>query len=351
MANSRRLKRAVIKEELVELTGNYVDAILLNQFIYWSERVEDFDDFVREEKARAEQNGYEVKIDLMNGWIYKKAEELSEETMLGLSNSNIMRHIKSLVEAGWLEQRRNPKNKMDKTYQYRVNISKIQTDLIRLGYTLEGYRIPLDFIVESPDDIRNSKTEIRDSKIENRISKTENRDSKIENRISRTENRDSKTEIRDSKTEIRSSNLELRSSKICNRSSKTEEQYQRIHTETTSKSTSEITNNNKKTSVVDIETERVRNEIEARLRANIKSLVPLLKGWIDQYGEEDLLKKADFIASREWDNPIGAFRSAVEQDWPIDETPSDVSSVDASETAGKQRDKRYAAFYDMFPDT
>jgi DNA-binding MarR family transcriptional regulator len=322
MANTRRLKRSVIKEELVALTGNYIDAILLNQFIYWSERVEDFDDFVREEKARAEQNGYEVKIDLMDGWIYKKAEELSEETMLGLSNSNIMRHIKSLVEAGWLEQRRNPKNKMDKTYQYRVNISKIQTDLIRMGYTLEGYRIPLDFIVESQDDFRNSKIENRNSKIESR----------------------------DSKTEIRSSNLELRSSKTCNRSSKTEEQYQRIHTEITSETTSEITNNNNKTVVADAQTERVRNEIEAKLRLNIKTLVPLLKGWIDQYGEEDLLKKADFIASREWDNPIGAFRSAVEQDWPIDETPDDVSSVDSSVIAGKQRDKRYAAFYNMFPD-
>jgi len=37
------LKRIVIKEELVVLTGDYRKAILLNQFLYWSERVKDFD--------------------------------------------------------------------------------------------------------------------------------------------------------------------------------------------------------------------------------------------------------------------------------------------------------------------
>ena len=48
-----KLKRSVIKEEeLVELTGNYIDAVLLNQFIYWSERVHDFDLFIEQENKR-----------------------------------------------------------------------------------------------------------------------------------------------------------------------------------------------------------------------------------------------------------------------------------------------------------
>lgn len=31
-----KLKRVVIKQELVELTGDYRAALILNQFIYWT---------------------------------------------------------------------------------------------------------------------------------------------------------------------------------------------------------------------------------------------------------------------------------------------------------------------------
>ena len=44
----KKLRRVVIKEELVALTGSVDAAIVLNQMIYWSERVKDFDDFIAE---------------------------------------------------------------------------------------------------------------------------------------------------------------------------------------------------------------------------------------------------------------------------------------------------------------
>jgi len=49
METTRKLKRIIIKEELVELTGSYIDAVLLNQLLYWSERVKDFDEFIKQE--------------------------------------------------------------------------------------------------------------------------------------------------------------------------------------------------------------------------------------------------------------------------------------------------------------
>ncbi|ACV59956.1 helix-turn-helix domain-containing protein [Alicyclobacillus acidocaldarius] len=156
-----RLKRVVIKEELVVLTGDYIKAILLNQFLYWSERVEDFDLFILEEQQRARDVGDDLNIELRQGWIYKKAEDLSEETMLNLSKTAIGNHLKSLVDAGWIEQRRNPQNKMDKTYQYRVNIVNIQRDLMQLGYSLEGYRVPLDILVSVEDELRSPENELR----------------------------------------------------------------------------------------------------------------------------------------------------------------------------------------------
>ena len=58
-----------------------------------------------------------------------------------MSKSTIGRYIKQLVEKGYLHQRRNPKYKWDKTMQYRVDLYKVQLDLAKLGYALEGYRL------------------------------------------------------------------------------------------------------------------------------------------------------------------------------------------------------------------
>lgn len=148
------LKRVVIKEELVELTGDFRPALILNQFIYWSERMYDADKYIMEEKERALKEDLVVNIDESKGWIYKTAEELSEEIMTGMSKSTVGRYIKQLVEKGYLIQRRNPKYKWDKTYQYRVNLYKIQLDLGKMGYVLEGYKLlPNIKIVEEIESV------------------------------------------------------------------------------------------------------------------------------------------------------------------------------------------------------
>lgn len=134
----KKLKRAVIKEELIEITGNFARAVILNQFIYWAERVKDFDEFIRQENAIAERHGEPPK-ELTAGWIYKTAEELASETMLGLSKSNMRNHIKALVEMGFISERNNPKYKWDRTIQYRVNLTTIERALRKKGYHLDGY--------------------------------------------------------------------------------------------------------------------------------------------------------------------------------------------------------------------
>ena len=135
----KKLKRAVIKEEFIAITGNFTDAVILNQFIYWAERVKDFDRYIRQENERAKKSGLATQ-ELTEGWIYKSAEELAEETMLGLSKSNMRIHIKALEDAGYIDERTNPKYKWDRTKQYRVNLVKIVTDLHEHGYELEGYQ-------------------------------------------------------------------------------------------------------------------------------------------------------------------------------------------------------------------
>ena len=74
----KKLKRVVIKEELVELTGDYRPAIILNQMLYWTERMFDTDNYIREEKTRALNIDTEINIMESKGWIYKTAEDLNE---------------------------------------------------------------------------------------------------------------------------------------------------------------------------------------------------------------------------------------------------------------------------------
>ena len=52
---SNKTKSVVIKEPLVRLTGNFIPALILNQFIYWSERMYDTDDYIEEENERIKQ--------------------------------------------------------------------------------------------------------------------------------------------------------------------------------------------------------------------------------------------------------------------------------------------------------
>lgn len=140
VSSGRKLKRAVIKEELVALTGDFVQAVILNQLLYWTERVNDFDAFLAEEAKRKEAHGEDASLELNNGWIYKKAEELADETMLTVSPNTIRSKLKALVSAGFVSQRTNPRYKWDKTMQYRVNVLYLQEELNNIGYELDGYK-------------------------------------------------------------------------------------------------------------------------------------------------------------------------------------------------------------------
>lgn len=137
----RKLKRVPIKEELVALTRDFIKALALQQFLFWSERVDDFDAFIIEEKTR----NPEVEIELHHGWIYKSAKDLHRELMFGksLSSATVRRRISELVEDGFLGERNNPNNNWDRMLQYRPNILFIQTELQKLGYALDGYPLVL----------------------------------------------------------------------------------------------------------------------------------------------------------------------------------------------------------------
>jgi hypothetical protein len=138
---ARPLRRVVIKEEYVALTGDKDSAILLNQIDYWAKRCHDIDKYLAEEEARASHNDIQVDFPYTYGWIYKTAKELSEECMLDLDPTTVRAKMKRMIEKGWISERNNPdpRFKWDKTKQYRFNAKKVAEDLGRLGYPLEGW--------------------------------------------------------------------------------------------------------------------------------------------------------------------------------------------------------------------
>jgi len=118
---TKKLKRAVIKEELVDLTGGFVEALILDALLQSTLKIQ-------------EHTGKNKKI-----WIDKKAKELSEELMLGMSKQTIRKYISRLVSAGYVAERNNPENDHDRTKQYRVDMDRVLQDLLDLGYTVKDF--------------------------------------------------------------------------------------------------------------------------------------------------------------------------------------------------------------------
>ena len=111
--NTPKNKRLYVKEELIALTGNYVEALILDQFL-----------------AEA----------ATGGWVEKRAETLHEELMLEgtMTPRTAARYVRNLVDKGYLQRRPDPEQKWDRTWQYRPDRSKVNADLQAIGYELQA---------------------------------------------------------------------------------------------------------------------------------------------------------------------------------------------------------------------
>lgn len=132
-----KLKRVVAKEELIALTGDFVEAVLLNEFIRWTNRIYEFNEFIDREKNRADKEGVKINIRYANGWISKTVRDISKESLLNLSTQTVRMHLRNLVEDGWLVERESVLDPFDKTKEYKVNLDRIEKCLNKLGYKLD----------------------------------------------------------------------------------------------------------------------------------------------------------------------------------------------------------------------
>lgn len=160
MTNVEELQRVVIKEELMALietyygrkNGIHMRAAFLNNLIFWQGIQLKTDKRQAQKIQRAiaskvsEKSIKKMKESYRNGWFYKTAEENEIELMGFCSPSSITRMNKEFKEQGWLEVGKNPdpKKKYDRSTWYKVNLEKINSDLNKLGYHLEGFKFTVD---------------------------------------------------------------------------------------------------------------------------------------------------------------------------------------------------------------
>ena len=142
-------KVAVIRKELVALTGDSDIAVVLNQLLYWSQRVKDYALLLEEEKFIPYQETFQEEEQIEEelgsrsfaqyGWFYKSTPELIEETLLCVSRVTMRRYLNVLLERGWIQERGNSQYKWDRTTHYRVNLYQLDKDLKAIGYGLPGF--------------------------------------------------------------------------------------------------------------------------------------------------------------------------------------------------------------------
>lgn len=187
--NVKTQQVSLIRKELVALTGNHSHAVILNQLLYWTQRIKDFDLLLEEEKNCYSNSQGKHHLQPQHGWIYKTSNDLIKETMLQVNRSTIRRYTNVLIQKGWVYERPNPSNKWDKTIQYRVNLNKIQEDLLALGQSLPDiYLKGLNCKKDPLEMEESSEAHFTLSNLQNAFSNTQNNPSRMHDAPSNVQN-------------------------------------------------------------------------------------------------------------------------------------------------------------------
>ena len=133
-ADSRRVNR-ILREGLLSVTGHPVEAMILQKFLFWTGRLWDFDQFMYEECMHRKPDIQGESPE--SGWVEKTVADLLSDLALPSNRHSIKRHLKSLVQKGFLYEREDPVYPWKHTRQYRLNLFKLQTALSRRGYSMD----------------------------------------------------------------------------------------------------------------------------------------------------------------------------------------------------------------------
>ena len=135
-----RMKKAVLREDMMALTQDLTQAMVLGQMLYWTKTLDKVNDWLFEENKRLA----EVELpqhEYNYGWIYKSAREMREDLMNAFSEDAIQRAFSALVTKGVLMKRHNPIVRYDRKLQYRIDIVFLRRLLKDRGYEMTDFQL------------------------------------------------------------------------------------------------------------------------------------------------------------------------------------------------------------------
>lgn len=135
-----RMKKAVLREDMMALTQDVTQAMVLGQMLYWTKTLDKVNDWLFEENKRLA----EVELpqhEYNYGWIYKSAREMREDLMNAFSEDAIQRAFSALVTKGVLMKRNNPIVRYDRKLQYRIDIVFLRRLLKDRGYEMTDFQL------------------------------------------------------------------------------------------------------------------------------------------------------------------------------------------------------------------
>lgn len=134
------MKKAVLREDLMVLTGDLCQSMVLGQMIYWTKTLDKINDWLFEENKRLAESDI-PQHDYNYGWIWKSAREMKEDLMNAFSEDAIQRAFTALTNKGILMKRNNPFVRYDRKLHYRVDLVLLRRLLRERGFEMTDFQL------------------------------------------------------------------------------------------------------------------------------------------------------------------------------------------------------------------
>lgn len=124
-----------LRQEYLDICGgNHPASIVLAIMEHWANFRISRDLRAQRENEQREIGGL-APLPADGGWVYMSVRQWRDESMGFLSERDVEKALSILMELGFLERRRNPQHKWDRTYQWRLVVSAVNGAIESLPIT------------------------------------------------------------------------------------------------------------------------------------------------------------------------------------------------------------------------
>jgi hypothetical protein len=139
-----QMKKAVLREDLMAITKDITQSMVLGQMLYWTKTLDQVNQLVFEENKRLAEDSL-PQCEYNYGWIWKSAREMREDLMMAFTEDSIQKAFSVLSSSGLLMKRNNPKVRYDRKLQYRVDLLFLRRKLKDFGWAMTDFILSNDF--------------------------------------------------------------------------------------------------------------------------------------------------------------------------------------------------------------